>query len=98
MEVQLAAISPFSFMIVKEGELVRIQRKPPKPNEYREKIGPPSECYLVVKGQTKIGMIPSDVISQHKELTQKKRCRIVKMDKDKSIIIVRFEETSVVVN
>lgn len=38
MQVQLTSISSISFMIAKEGELVKIQHKAPRLNEYREKL------------------------------------------------------------
>ena len=92
MEFQLTAVSPLSFMMTKEGDVLRIEHKPPKPNEFREKIGPAAEFYLVFKGRTKIGMIPQKIATQHKELMKKKYCRIEKIDKIKSIIIVVLKE------
>jgi hypothetical protein len=92
MRVQLASISPVSFMIAKEGELVSIQHRPPKLNEYREKIGPAAECYLVFKGKTKLGMIPKKIVKDHKELLVKKNCRIIKIDQANSIFIVELTE------
>jgi hypothetical protein len=93
MEVQLESVSPISFLIARIGELVRIQHKPAKVNEYREKIGPAVECYLVVKGQTKIGMIPSEVVRNHKELLRRKNCRISRIDQANSLIMVVIGET-----
>ena len=45
-----------------------------------EKISPANECYLVFKGQTKIGMIPSDVAIHHKDLLIRKSCLITQID------------------
>lgn len=92
MEVQLKSISPLSYMMVKEGERVTIQYRPPRPNEYREKIGPASECYLVFKGETKIGMIPKEIIISHKNLLKKRNCRVAKIDKSKSILTILLSE------
>lgn len=57
--IQLASVSPISFALAKEGDLVTIKRKQSKKNEFRgHKIGFSSDSYLVFKGITKIGMIP----------------------------------------
>ena len=60
MQVELTSTSPISFTAIKEGIKLRIKHVPKKINEYREKIGPATDCYLVFKGETKIGMVPSD--------------------------------------
>ena len=77
--------------MIKSGEMVRIEHKPPRRNEYREKIGPPSDCYLVVKGQTKIGMIPTSFVKVHPELLKRKLCKIQEVDKLKQLITITFE-------
>ena len=92
MQVQLTSLSPLSFTLVKEGDLVRIRYKAPKLNEYREKIGPPVECYLIFKGETKLGMIPGAVARDFKKFLVKKSCRVVRVDAEKSIFLVELEE------
>jgi hypothetical protein len=88
MEVGLTALSPMSFLAVKEGDSVKILHKPPRHNEYREKIGPAIEYYLVFRGQTKIGMIPSSFVNKNQSLMDKKVGRVVSMDKAKSSIVI----------
>ena len=86
----MTSVSPVSFMMAKEGELVQIRHTPSKKNEYRANIGPPADCYLVFKGQTKIGMIPKTFVNQNKQLMRPKNCRIKKMDQSKSVIIIDY--------
>ncbi|MDD2840128.1 MAG: hypothetical protein PHY80_03285 [Rickettsiales bacterium] len=93
MEVELQSVSPISFSMVKIGDTVRIEHKPAKLNEYREKIGPAVDCYLVFKGQTKIGMIPNNFVKTHKDYLKKRICKISGIDKDKSKIMI-FLNTS----
>jgi hypothetical protein len=88
MEVSLIALSPMSFLAVKEGDNLKILHKPPRHYEFREKIGPAIEYYLVFKGQTKIGMIPSAFVNKNKNLLDKKSCKIVSIDKEKSSIVI----------
>ncbi len=76
--------------MVKNGETVRIEHKPARPNEYREKIGPAAECYLVFKGQTKIGMIPRDFANEHPKYLRRKVCKISSVDKENKKILVFF--------
>lgn len=92
MQVQLISISPISFMIAKEGGLVKIQHKAPRPNEYREKIGPASECYLVFKGQAKLGMIPKEIATHYKEFLIRKSCRITKIDQENKVFMVELTD------
>jgi hypothetical protein len=91
VKVQLSAVSPIAFSMVKSGDVVRIERKPPRKNEYREKIGPPTECYLVVKGQTKIGMIPALFVKEHLEMIKRKFCKIQEVDAAKQLIIITLD-------
>jgi hypothetical protein len=94
MEIQLIAVSPITFEMVKEGELMRIERKPPNRNEYRDKIGPANECYLVVKGKTKIGMIPTSFVRQNPDLLSRMLCRIAKLDRANSNVVIAFQDTT----
>jgi len=86
--IPLKAISPLAFSIAREGDKALIKHKPPKLNEYRDKIGPASESYLVFKGETKLGMIPQEYINKLGAVTLKKMCRVAIMDKDSDVIVV----------
>ena len=88
MEVKLQSISPISFSMIKLGDTVRIEHKPAKLNEYRDKIGPAVDCHLIFKGQTKIGMIPNNFVKNNKDYLRKKVCKISSVDKEKSIISI----------
>ncbi|MGB4468166.1 MAG: hypothetical protein WBH99_01455 [Azovibrio sp.] len=88
MEIELQSISPISFSMIKLGDTVRIEHKPAKLNEYREKIGPAVDCYLIFKGQTKIGMIPNNFVKNHKDYLKKRVCKISGIDKDQSKISI----------
>lgn len=90
MQVRLAAISPVAFMFAKAGDKAHLKRSKPKPNEYRDKIGPAAEAYLVFKGETKIGMVPRDFLSQISHVQLKKTCRIVKMDQHLDLVVVEL--------
>jgi hypothetical protein len=86
--VQLKAISPVAFSIAREGDKALIKHNPPKLHEYRDKIGPASESYLVFKGETKLGMIPHEYINKLGAVTLKKMCRVARMDRDSDVIVV----------
>ncbi len=90
MQVRLTAISPVAFMFAKEGDRALLKRSAPKPNEYRDKIGPAGEAFLVFKGETKIGMIPRDFMNQFSHVQIKKACRIVRMDQGQDMVIVEL--------
>lgn len=94
VKIQLTSVSPVSFSVAKEGDRARIEHKPPRRNEYREKIGPPTDCYLVFKGQTKIGMIPKDFVDSHKDLLRRRVCLIKEMNPQKSLVVISFSPTS----
>ncbi len=90
MEVQLISVSPVSFMMAKEGDLVKIRRKAPKPNEFRGTLEAATESFLIFKGETKIGMVPKNFAAQQDTSWLRKKCRIVKMHSDKQIIIIKI--------
>jgi hypothetical protein len=90
MEVQLMSVSPVSFMMAKEGDLVKIKRKAPKLNEFRGTLEAATESFLIFKGETKIGMIPKIFVDDQENLWYRKKCRIVKMLSEKKIIIVEI--------
>lgn len=86
INVNLKSISPLSFEVIKNGEKLRVEHKPAKINEYREKIGPARDCYLVFKGNTKIGMIPSDFCEDNTIYLKRKFCKVFSINKEKSLI------------
>ena len=86
--VELIAISPIAYSLLREGETLRVEFKAAKKNEYREKIGPAVEYHLVMKGVTKIGMIPTNFIKKYPELFRMRKCRVLKIDQKKNIIEV----------
>jgi hypothetical protein len=95
MKIELTSTSPISFSYIREGQKLRVKHIPKKPNEYREKIGPPSDCYLIFKGTTKIGMIPSTLTNNH-DFQQSKFCTVLEINKEKKQIIVEINSTSVI--
>lgn len=90
LQVQLTAVSPVAFMLAKEGDKALVKRSAPRANEYRDKIGPAAEAFLVFKGETKIGMIPRDFMSSHANVPLKKFCRIAKMDRRSDVVVVEL--------
>lgn len=90
MQVELTTTSPISFTTIKEGIKLRIKHVPKKTNEYREKIGPATDCYLVFKGETKIGMIPSDFVKRNPDLISKRICTVIKLDKSEKVIAIEI--------
>ncbi len=92
LRVQLFSVSPISFSFAKPGDRARIEHKPPRKNEYREKIGPATDCYLVFKGQTKIGMIPKEFAEGNQDVLRKRVCYIEEMSLQESLVIVMFKD------
>lgn len=88
IDVYLKSISPLSYEIIRNGEKLRIEHKPAKLNEYREKIGPARDCYLVFKGNTKIGMIPSDFCEKNASFLRRKFCKVSLINKETSQISI----------
>ncbi len=84
--VRLMAISPIAYTLIKEGETLRVDYKPAKKNEYREKIGPAVTYYLVMKGSAKIGMIPNNYINENPDLNEIKKCKVLKINEVANII------------
>jgi len=91
MIAYLTAISPVAFMLARVGDRLIIKRVTPRKNEYREKIGSPQEALLVFKGETKIGMIPNDLILKVGKSSIGKICRINLMEKATNTIAIEFE-------
>jgi hypothetical protein len=90
--VDLISISPFAFSVIKVGERVRVELKRKKMNEYRDKIGPPTDCHLVFKGQTKIGMIPKIYMEKNINFLSKRVCWIKIVDPQNLCISISFDE------
>ena len=88
MDIELTSISPISFEIVRKGDIALIKIVKAKPNEYREKIGPAKDCFLVFKGPTKIGMIPFKVATEELQLISSRKCLISIVDKAANKIFV----------
>ena len=88
MDIELTSISPISFEIVKVGDIALIKIVKAKPNEYREKIGPPKDCFLVFKGPTKIGMIPLKVATEELQLIASRKCLISIVNKAANKIFI----------
>ena len=84
------SLSPLSFTLVKEGDLVQIRRVPPKPWEYRDKIAPRSDSFLIFKGRTKIGMIPRTFLSAHGTACLARSCRVATINADRQEISVEL--------
>jgi len=86
---QLKSVSPIVFSLAKEGDKVLLRRNKPKPNEYRDKIGPAVETILVFKGRTKIGMIPVDA-SDFNILKLNFHAKICEMSEEREVVKIKF--------
>lgn len=91
LEIKLLSTSPLSFEVAKLGDTVEIRYSPPKKNEYRASIGRSLGGFLVFKGQTKIGLIPKDIVTEYSELIKTaRRGTVVASDGFKKILIIRI--------
>lgn len=45
-----------------------------------------------LRGGQKFGMIPSKIVKQHKDFLVRKSCKIIRMDKINSILVVDLKE------
>jgi len=88
--IELTSISPVAYILAKAGDLAVIKPMTPRANEYRANIGAASEAFLVFKGNTKIGMIPKSWVAQFGKAAIGRRCRILTMDKENNIIIIKL--------
>lgn len=89
--IPLSSVSPISFAMAKEGDTVTIKRKQAKKNEFRgHKIGAASDSYLVFKGITKIGMIPSEYQPLCNSQTTMK-ARIAAMNQSNNVITIQIQ-------
>ena len=88
MIIELTSLSPVSFMLAKVGDKVEIKVKKPNKNEFRGSIGTAVDVFLVFKGQTKIGMIPTNLNLSSISIQEFNRGKIKTLDpKKKSIYI-----------
>jgi hypothetical protein len=88
MIIELTSLSPVSFMLAKVGDKVEIKVKKPNKNEFRGSIGTAVDVFLVFKGQTKIGMIPTNLNLSSISIQEFNRGKIKTLDpKKKSISI-----------
>lgn len=88
MTIQLTSVSPFSFDICNIGDVLSVRPVKPKPGEYRGTIGAATQSLLVFKGNTKIGMIPSNALPKESAAAIPKRCRVTDIDATKNIIAI----------
>lgn len=94
-EITLESISPIAFDMCKVGDIVIIRLKNPKFNEFRSKIGPATVSFLVFKNQTKIGMIPTNIIRATSEIIFKnKKARLIAMNQKDNIIKIKLLESA----
>ena len=81
VKITLISISPIAFSMAKVGDIVEIKKKLPRTNEFRgEKIGAASTSYLIFKGITKVGMIPTDFFIKNEDVKIKRSCKITALD------------------
>ncbi len=91
ISVALTSISPIAFSLAKVGDVVEIKKKVPRVNEFRgEKIGPGTTSFLVLKGLTKIGMLPEKFVKEQGNNFKKRSCRIKTMDLNLKLIEVEI--------
>jgi hypothetical protein len=88
MNIELTSLSPISFMLAKVGDKVEIKVKKPNKNEFRGSIGSAVEVFLVFKGPTKIGMIPTNSDIQNLKIKPKSQGKIITLDPIKKVIII----------
>jgi hypothetical protein len=90
VSISLSAISPIAFELAKEGDFVSIKKKAPNKAEYRGTLEAARDVFLVFKGVTKVGMIPSKVSDTLPDLANVKTGKIIKMDQSKMLIQIQL--------
>jgi hypothetical protein len=89
-EIQLNSVSPIAFSLCKTGDVVTINLKKARTNEFRAKIGPATDSFLVFKNQTKVGMIPTEITNALGSiLFHGKKARIVAMEERNCVIRIQ---------
>ena len=90
-KIVLTSVSPIAFSFAKVGDVLEVRKKLPKTNEFRgEKIGAASVSYLIFKGITKLGMIPTDFVTKNENLKIKRRCKLTRLDQASQLIEIEF--------
>ncbi|MCF8197090.1 MAG: hypothetical protein K9J38_13900 [Polynucleobacter sp.] len=80
MFINLTSISPIAFELAKVGDVVSIKKKAPNAREFRGSLEKPVDAFLVFKGVTKVGMIPSATSNNIENISQIRRAVIQSMD------------------
>jgi len=88
MEINLTAVSPVCFDLVRVGDRVRISLKQANRREFREKIGPAQDCYLVFRGVTKLGMVPRSAPQECLVALKKGAWAISRADRMTSTLVI----------
>ena len=88
MRIDLLAVSPFSFEVSNLECRVLIRKKLAKKNEYRDKIGAARDCFLVLIGLTKIGMIPEKYEQEIEYLPAGTKWKIVALDRKINLVTI----------
>jgi hypothetical protein len=90
MIIKLEAVSPISFMVIRTGDVLRIKHKEAKLNEYRDKIGPAANSYLIFKDETKVGVITGKAALTIPNIASARACRVTKIDPEQGLIEVQL--------
>ena len=88
MRIDLLAVSPFAFEVSKPERRVLIRKKSANKNEYRDKIGVARDCFLVLIGPTKIGMIPEKYVAEIELLPAGTKWKIVALDREINLVTI----------
>ena len=88
MLINLISISPIAFELAKVGDTVSIKKKAPNTNEFRGSLEKPVDVFLVFKGITKVGMIPSAISNNIDTMSKIHRAVIESMDSSKKQIAI----------
>ena len=90
MEVKLEALSPLAFDLLRPGHVVRLQFKPSDRREYRDKIVA-RDCFLVFRGQTKIGMVPIKIGIEHGDEFRQIGWKVKEVNKSGGVVSISNE-------
>lgn len=91
LDIKLLSTSPISFEVARPGDVVEIRYSPPKKNEYRASIGRSLGGFLVFKGQTKLGLIPRDIVAEYEDFIKSaRRGTVVISDETKKKLVIKL--------
>ncbi len=90
METTLTGVSPVSFMVAREGDALEIRPVRPNPSEIRAKTAALGRGFLVFKDKTMIGTLPPKSIEECGPPPPGSHCRVTRMDKASSTIVVEM--------